>query len=51
MHRVKIHLRPGAGTEVRVDFGTQRRTPKTSAAWLGAVAKENRLPDEPGSGL
>ena len=36
---------------VRVDFETQRRTPKASAAWLGAVATENRLPDEPGSRL
>ncbi|WP_024286315.1 GH1 family beta-glucosidase [Cellulomonas sp. KRMCY2] len=30
---------------VHVDVETQRRTPKTSAAWLGAVARSNRLPD------
>jgi len=29
---------------VRVDFETQQRTPKASARWLGAVAKQNRLP-------
>jgi beta-glucosidase len=29
---------------VHVDFETQTRTPKTSAGWLGRVARENALP-------
>ncbi|MDX6265003.1 MAG: beta-glucosidase, partial [Kribbellaceae bacterium] len=29
---------------VHVDFATQARTPKTSAGWLGRVARANALP-------
>jgi beta-glucosidase len=32
---------------VHVDFGTQRRTPKTSAAWYGELARTGRLPGLP----
>ncbi|KLU09424.1 GH1 family beta-glucosidase [Kocuria sp. SM24M-10] len=32
---------------VRVDYGTQRRTPKASARWYAAVAAANALPASP----
>jgi beta-glucosidase len=31
---------------VHVDFATQARTPKTSAGWLGRVARANALPPD-----
>ncbi len=33
---------------IHVDYATQTRTPKSSAAWLGQVARTNALP--PGDG-